>query len=152
MTISHFSRPLVTVGLLLGMAPFAVLAAAAPASAATGSAPTVVVACKHLTANAKTDVGKVTGCPSAATGGSGKLSKFLPRGGHISWANATTTTYKDKFTNGGTLCPSGSTEYNLKGSVTASTNTAIPVGAPVKMTVCLAGTKLTNAANTPVRF
>ena len=135
-------------GLLLSLS-VASLAFAGSASALTPLAP---VTCTHLVGSASTDTATLTGC-TGATGGSGAISSFIPTGGNVTWSNGTTTDYTDNPTTGGTACPSTTIQYNLVGSVTSSTNTSIPVGAVVKMKVCLHSSgKIKNASGTLVKF
>lgn len=107
-------------------------------------------------ANPLTDSGSLFGCEPTATDGSGQLSSFVPTGGHVTWKNGTTTDYTTTLTtgeesDGAFPWPTGTLEFALKGSVTASTNASIPIGAPVKMEVCLLGTtKITNEPHTKV--
>jgi hypothetical protein len=142
-------KVLTSVGLLLSVWG-ATLAFAGTASAAT---PLSAVTCTHLKGSSSTDTANLSGC-SAATGGSGAIMSFVPAGGDITWSNGTTTDYTDTATNSGTLCPSSSAEFNIKGTVSSSTNTSIAVGAVVKMKVCANQTngKLKNAAGTIVKF
>ena len=135
-------------GLLLSLS-VATLAFAGTASALT---PLSAVTCSHLVGSASTATATLSGC-SAATGGSGAISSFEPIGGKVKWSNGTKTRYTSTFTNGGTACPSTTTEYNIKGTVSSSTNTSIPVGAVVKMKVCLHSSgKIKNAKGTFVKF
>jgi len=135
---------------LLGLVPLVAMTGGPSAGAATGATALAPVHCKRLTGNSTTLTGFLGGCTFAATGGHGKLSNFLPQGATVTWANGTTTTWTSTDTISGTLCPAGSAEFNIKGSVTASTNTSVPVGAPVKMTACLATATITNSPNTRV--
>jgi hypothetical protein len=152
MTNSRVPKPIGLVA-LLGLVPLAAMMGTTTASAATDSSVKPTVVCKHLRANPKTLIGALGGCTLAATGGTGKLSSFVPNGGTVAWANGTTTTYTSTPTYSGSLCPASTHEFNIKGSVTSSTNLTIPVGAPIKMTVCLTGnTKVVNAAHTRVTF
>ena len=150
MTNSSVPRPM-WVAALLGLVPLAAMAGVGSASAATDSSARPTVVCRHLKGNPTTDTGVLGGCTSAATGGTGKLSSFLPSGATVAWANGTTTTYTSTYTMSGSLCPTGSLEYNVKGSVTSGTNGSIAVGAPVRMTVCYV-TRLINAPSTRVTF
>jgi hypothetical protein len=128
----------------------ATLAFAGTASALT---PLSAVTCTHLVGNGNTDTGTLSGC-SSPMDGSGAISSFTPSGGDVAWSNGTATDYTATDTNGGTACPSTTTEFNIKGTVSSSSNSSIPVGAVVKMTVCgKASTgKLKNAAGTHVKF
>jgi hypothetical protein len=134
---------------LLAVAPLTAMLGGASASAATDNSVLAPVHSKHLSGSPLTKTGSLGGCTLAATGGKGQLSSFLASGATVTWTNGTTTTYASTFTISGTLCPTGSTEFNIKGSVTVSTNASIPVGAPVRMTACLMST-ITNAPNSRV--
>ena len=136
-------------GLLLSVS-LANLAFAGTASAVT---PLSAVTCSHLVGSANTLTATLSGC-TGATGGSGAISSFVPTGGDVTWSNGTTTDYTATATNGGTKCPSNATEFNIKGTVSSSTNTHIPVGAVVKMKVCSTAStgKLKNAPGTLVKF
>jgi hypothetical protein len=134
----------------LPVLPLAAMAGGASASAATDSAVKAPVHCTQLSGNPIKDKGLLGGCGKVATRGKGKLSSFLPTGATISWANGSTTTYTSTYTKSGSLCPVGSLEYNITGSVTSSTNRYIPVGAPVKMTACAASKLITNAPGTRI--
>lgn len=135
-------------GLLLSLS-VATLAFAGTASALT---PLSAVTCSHLLGSASTDTATLSGC-SAATGGSGAISSFVPGGGNVTWSNGTTTGYTSTFTTGGTKCPSTAVEVKITGTVSSSTNTSIPVGAVVKMKVCSYNSgKLKNAKGTLVKF
>ncbi|MGO9344407.1 MAG: hypothetical protein ACLP6E_18120 [Acidimicrobiales bacterium] len=135
-------------GLLLSAV--ATLALAGTASAST---PASAVACTHLVGNASTLTANLSGC-SAGTGRSGSITSFVPSGGDVTWSNGTTTDYTASYTNSGTLCPAGTEEFNIKGTVSSSTNSSIPVGAVVKMKICSNPTtgKLKNASGTTLKF
>lgn len=126
------------------------LAGASAASAASSSP----VVCTHLQGSAITDTGKLKGCPDASTGGKGAIVKFKATGGKVTWANGSTTDYKTTAKNPAKGCPSGSETFKLNGTVTSSTNTSMPVGDVVKMTICLDLTNgdLTNAVGTTINF
>jgi hypothetical protein len=136
-------------GLFLSLS-VATLAFAGPASVAT---PSSAVTCNHLKGSIVTDTATLSGC-SAATGGSGSISSFVPTGGNIAWSNGTTTDYTSTYTNSGTKCPSTAFEVNIKGTVSSSTNTSIPVGAVVKMKMCdyTSSGKSKSATGTVVKF
>ena len=140
--------------IIVGSVPLGMSVGVGSASAATDSAAQVTVACTHVSGDPETLVGSLSGCTMGATGGKGKLSDFRPSGGKVAWANGTKTTYTSTITESGTLCPSTSLdEFNVKGSVKSSTNAAIPVGAKVKMTLCVASaTKMANAPGTRATF
>ena len=125
--------------------------AEAGAASAASSSPVV---CTHLHGSALTDTGKLKGCPVGSTGGKGAIVKFKSTGGKVTWANGSTTDYKTTAKNPSNGCPSGSETFKLNGSVTSSTNTSMPVGDVVKMTICLNLTTgdLTNAAGTTIDF
>jgi hypothetical protein len=136
-------------GLFLSLA-VATIAFAGTASAAT---PLSAVTCSHLKGSIITDTATLSGC-SAATGGSGSISSFVPTGANVTWSNGTTTGYTSTYTSSGTKCPSSAFEVNIKGTVSSSTNTSIPVGAVVKMKVCDYTTsgKSKSATGTVVNF
>ena len=139
-----------TAGGLLVSFSVATLAFAGTASAVT---PLSTVTCSHLAGSAISSTATLTDC-SAHTGGSGTISRFGYTNSKVTWSNGTKTRYKvTSHTTGGTKCPSNTTEINVKGTVSSSTNTAIPVGAVVKMTLCLhnSGT-VKNASGTVVQF
>jgi hypothetical protein len=119
------------------------IAFAGPASA--GPYP---LTCTKLVASPTALTGTVSGCTVAVSGGSGKLSHFLPSGGQIAWKNGTSTTYKSTASGESdtdhTPCPAGSSEVEVRGSVTASTNSHLPKGDPVTFEVCVTRTKIVN--------
>jgi hypothetical protein len=126
----------------------ATLAFAGPASAATALS---AVTCSHIVGSSS-GTATLSGC-SAGTGGSGKVSGFLPTGGKVKWSNGTKTSYTDKYTGGGTKCPSGTTEFNMKGHVSSSTNKSIAKGAVVMLTVCFYSSgAIKSASGTVVQF
>ncbi len=127
-------------------------ASAARAGATSAASPTV--ACTHLHGSSVTDTAKLKGCPLTSTGGTGAIANFVPSGGNVTWANGSTTDYTSTFTNPTTGCPNGNTPFKILGSVTASTNASISVGAVVKMKVCLnlSTGVVTNAAGTTIKF
>ena len=136
-------------GLILAVS-LSTLAFAGTASAAS---PLSAVTCTHLVGSATSLTATLSGC-SATTGGSGTISSFVPTGGNVAWSDGTSTDYTATDTTGGTACPSTTTQFNIKGSVSSSTNKSIPVGAVVKMTVCANPStgKLKNAKGTRVKF
>ena len=95
----------------------------------TGSAASniTVSSCKPI--NAKYKSAKAPA--SALAGGSGTLT-WSPSG--------KTTKVKVTFTQSGTACPAGSTEYVAKGSVTGGTATYTATGQVVSAKVCLSST------------
>jgi hypothetical protein len=139
-----------TAGGLFLLLSVASLASAGTASAAT---PLPAVICSHLKGSIITDTATLSGC-SAAMGGSGSISSFVPTGGNITWSNGTTTDYTSTYENSGTKCPSTAFEVNIKGTVSSSTNNSIPDGAVVKMTVCdyPGSGRSKNATGTVVKF
>jgi hypothetical protein len=95
----------------------------------TGSATSniTVTSCKPVNAQSKS----ATAPASALAGGSGTLT----------WSpSKKTTTVKVTFTKSGTSCPTGSSEYVVKGSVTGGTATYTATGQVVSAKVCLSGT------------
>jgi hypothetical protein len=138
---------------VLGTGSLAAMTGTASAATEQSSA-TPPAVCRHLSGSASTLTASLTDCTATVTGGSGSIAHFEPKGGIITWRNGTTTTYRDRFTNSGTLCPAPTVEFDIRGSVTGGTNTAIPAGAPVRMVVCSNGTTgaLTNATGTTVKF
>jgi len=136
-------------GLFLSLS-VATLASAGTASAAT---PLSAVTCSHLKGSIITDTATLSGC-SAGTGESGSISSFVPTGGNVTWSNGTTTDYTSTYKNSGNKCPSTAFEVNIKGTVSSSTNSSIPVGAAVKMSVCdyTNSGKSKNATGSVVKF
>jgi hypothetical protein len=136
---------------VLMAAPLVTVALTGTASAL--SAPDAMVVCTNLHGNADTLTGKLSGCPVGSTGGTGAIINFVPRGGNVTWANGSTTDYTSTATNPPTGCPAGSETFKIKGSVTSSTNAAIPVGQTVKMVVCsYPNFLLENEAGTTITF
>jgi hypothetical protein len=114
--------------------------------------PSSAVSCSHMVGIDPEDEGVLSKC-SSATGASGTISSFSLNGGNIAWHNGTATDYTDSYTNSGTKCPEFTTEYNIKGTVSSSTNGSISDGATVKMTLCLhSDGKTKNAPGTVVKF
>ncbi len=138
-------------GAVLVAAPLSTVASAGAASA---DSPQIAVACTHLKGTATYDTAKVTGCPTASTGGKGAITDFLPSGGDVTWANGSTTDYTATATNPATGCPAGSSLFKIVGSVTGGTNTSTPVGQAVKMKICLnqKTDALVNETGTTVKF
>jgi hypothetical protein len=136
-------------GLFLSLA----MATIAFAGTASAVAPSSAVTCSHLKGSIITDTATLSGC-SAVTGGSGSISSFVPTGGNVTWSNGSTTGYTSTYASSGTKCPSGAFEVNIKGTVSSTTNTSIPVGAVVKMKVCDYTTsgKSKSATGTVVNF
>jgi hypothetical protein len=135
-------------GMLLSLS-VTTLAFEGTASALT---PLSVVTCSHLKGSSATLTAALSGC-SAGTGGTGWISSFTPSAGDDTWTNGTKTDYTSTATNTGTKCPSTAYEFNITGTVSSSTNSSIPTGAVVKMTVCsFSSGKLKNAAGTLVKF
>jgi hypothetical protein len=154
MCMMAFRRILIASVIVVGVPATVGLQAASAATPQTAS----TVSCKKLTGSAIADTATMSGCTSSATGGSGAISNFLPTGGHVVWANSTTTDYTTTPLVGGTgtghPCAATSLEIDLKGKVTASTNPAILVGSTVKMDVCLnaRGTKITKKPASTIKF
>jgi hypothetical protein len=90
----------------------------------TATSTITVTSCAPLNAQYKS----ATAPASALAGGSGTLT----------WSpSKKTTTVKVTFTKSGTSCPTGSTEYVAKGSVTGGTATYTATGQVVSAKVCL---------------
>lgn len=138
----------------LAVPAVAVLGIAGQASAASPDHATVK--CRTLAGNAGTGTATISNCTASTSGGSGSLSSFVPAGGDVAWANGTTTDYTSTVQPQNTTfpCPSGTSQFNLKGSVTSSTNASVPVGATVKMVVCfnMSNEDLTNAPGSKIKF
>ncbi len=130
------------------------LVSAGPASAAPAVGG---VTCSKLVGSPTKLTGTLSGCTASATGGSGKLSHFVPTGAKIAWKNGTSTTYSTtpKVTEGdhdAKPCPSTSHEYELKGKVTASTNHAVTVGSAVSFEVCVTTSSIVNEPGSTIKI
>ena len=123
---------LVAVGALAGSAALAF----APGTATAASS----IKCSKMTGNIANTV-KLSGC-TGNTGGSSKAipSADLATGGTIKWKNGKTTTITLTVKAKGTACPSGSSEYQAKGSVTADTTGSASVGGAAKGDACVNST------------
>jgi hypothetical protein len=151
MNISAFRRVLAAVAVVV---PVTV---GLPAVSASASAPAArSVTCRKLVGSPVADTASLSRCTSSATGGSGAISNFLPTGGHVVWANKTTTDYSTTSTGetdtDSKPCPATTNEFELSGHVTASTNAALPVGSVVKMEVCVSSKKITKEPATLIKF
>jgi len=132
-------RLTLAVGVALPAAALAsTLVLASPASAKTPG-----VTCKVLTGDVS--VGTLSSCNHAKQTGSGGS---WPESGAstITWSSGKTTDVSQTFTlvtsgdekEGKTkVCPSGSGEYDIAGTVTADTTGVIPVGSEISAEVCL---------------
>lgn len=124
------------------------LAGAAALVAPIGSASATLpsIKCGKLTGTISTTV-TLSKC-SGNTGGASKPmpAASLASGGTISWVNgkSTTVTLKVSTTEHDTTetlgCPTGTTEYEAKGKVTADTTGSAPVGGVAKAEVCATST------------
>jgi len=125
--------------------PSTTLAAALP-FAQPASARGAVVTCKHLKGDILTV--SLTGCSDFGnTGGSGILPMTDPNA-TITWATGLYTT----MTFGGFLvsqdeterysCPTGSTEFQESGTVTADATGSIPVGSTFSVELCVIPTNV----------
>ena len=126
---------------------------AAPAAAAA-----VKTACSSVTITTK-GVGTLKKCTNpTGTGGSGKLvvnTKKSPYPATFTWNKTGTTkaslTYGSAPKGAPKVCPTGTIEIDVKGSVTGGTGAAIksiPKGAKVSAKLCYKGTSLTLAPKT----
>jgi hypothetical protein len=153
MKTSQGFKVLTAVGLFVSLSASLSVATIAFAGKASAATPLSAVTCSHLKGSIITDTATLSGC-SGTTGGSGSVSSFVPTGGDVTWSNGTTTDYTSTYANSGTKCPSTAFEVNIKGTVSSSTNTSIPVGAVVKMKVCdyASSGKSKSATGTVVKF
>jgi predicted RecA/RadA family phage recombinase len=118
------------------------VAASVPASAATLS-----IRCTHLSGSISGSTAKLSGC-SGNTGKSGTvpIASFASGTGTITWANGKTTSVSGTVTSPSKdetetkSCAAGSTEYLLKGKVTADTTGSATVGGTVHAEACLSST------------
>lgn len=139
------SRAGIVVVVLLGTTWVGLAPSSVAGAAQVGTRP---VHCKTLGADYFTGGGTVSGCaPGRATGGSGSVSSLNSTGGQVTWATATTTAWRwtvtgppnsvDETERASGSCPVGVSEFELRGSVSASTNPKIVVGESVSAELCV---------------
>jgi hypothetical protein len=134
------ARLTLTVGVALpAVALASTLVLASPASARTPG-----VTCKVLTGDVS--VGTLSSCNHAKQTGGGGSWPEASGTSTITWSSGKTTVVSQTATlvtsgdekEGKTkVCPSGSAEYNIAGTVTADTTGVIPVGSEISAEVCL---------------
>lgn len=127
------SRILIGVSVLVGSVAFAV-ALPLGTDVASAHGDSGAVTCKKLSVP-PTNVATFSKC-STAVGGSGTARNWDTLEGNITWADGTFTDYTDTNTVGKRVCPKKMGQQNINGSVTASSNAAIPVGSSVSMIIC----------------
>jgi hypothetical protein len=122
--------------LLLASSPlFGVLALAGPAGAAAGTT------CGALSGKLARPTARLTQCTSSTTGGTGILSGSQGVDA-VKWRNGGVTTFRLKGNAGKqNHCPSASTEFYLKGTVTKSTGSAATIRGAVSADLCVTTTK-----------
>jgi hypothetical protein len=121
--------------LLLGASPsVAVLALAGPAAAAASAT------CGALSGKLASPTAHLTGCTGSTTGGAGTLSGSQGID-TVKWKNGGVTTFRLKSNVGKqNHCPTGSTEFYLRGTVTKSTGSATAIKGAVSADLCVTGT------------
>ena len=115
---------------------FVAIGLASPAGAASG------VACKKLsgTITGNFTVSKCTPKNKQNTKATGATSGLAGGSGSITWSPSHgTTALSVTFSQSGTSCPKGSSEYVISGSVTGGTSTYTASGDAVSASVCVTG-------------
>jgi hypothetical protein len=125
------------------------LAGAASLTFVGSASPVTQIVCHKLNGNIATTV-TLSKCTLDATGGSSKpiTATALASGGTVQWVNGKSTTVtlsvsqteKDTGEAAAYECPTGTTEYEAKGKVTADTTGFAPVGGVAKAEACVNGT------------
>lgn len=130
--------PVRTVALMIAIVgPWAGIVGTSSLGSAAGA--TVKTSCHGLTANIRGKTGKVTGCTTSTTGGSGVIQLDGKKNTDlVTWKNGGTTTIK--FTNAKLItpdaCASGFTEFKSFGKVETSTGPAASIGGSVSALLC----------------
>ena len=115
---------------------FVAVGLASPAGAASG------VACKKLsgTISGNFTVSKCTPKNKKNTKATGATASLAGGSGSITWSPSHgTTSISVSFTQSGTSCPKGSSEYVISGSVSGGTSTYTASGDAVSANVCVTG-------------
>jgi len=126
--------------LVLLLAASASLVLLLPAESAGAPAAATTATCGALTGRLASPTAHLTGCTSSTTGGAGTLSGSQGVD-TVKWKNGGVTTFHLKGNSGKkNHCPTGSTEFYLRGTVTKSTGNAAAIKGAVSADLCVAGT------------
>jgi len=132
--MGRLCRRALVVLLLAAFPSTGLLALAGPAGAAAGTT------CGALSGKLARPTAHLTACTSSTTGGTGLLggSQGVDT---VKWGNGGVTTFHLKANAGKkNRCPSGSSEFYLRGTVTKSTGAAAAIRGAVSADLCVTGT------------